>query len=779
MNEPNREKLDKIQYSVRSSQVIYQYGVGGMVDFKDQTLMTAAPEYWRDNELTIIDDERLAKSLHVDMFKMPGTKNNSIIPFVRFPEWYFCPKCNRLKPITLWAKEFRESPYTSYKAKDDEYMIKHMECPKCRQPLVVSRFVVMCEAGHIADFPWISWAHAKNFSGSKEICTFPQMYFKTSATSSGLAGITVECACGAKASLRDAFDPNVFEMLINQYGDKYQFGCSGRHPWKRTRYKGCYQIPKTAQRGSSSVYYPVTVKSLVIPPYSNKITETIAKTEEFQKMTIIMAEQLEEVEDQQERNNIKKNVIEKYSSKIAKEAGIEQDKVYKVLDRRFLQQNEEITPDSIKYKLEEYQALTGRTGIKLDTKGDFQREETNLDDYDIPYLRQISLITKIKEVRAQIGFTRIKPAEKKDSGTDLNQIVNIKDFNTNWYPAYQVFGEGIFIEFDQKIINDWIEKNPEVTSRANCLHNNYKKSFGASSERIITPRFLLLHTISHLLIKQLSYECGYNIASLSERIYSSEQIGDMAGILIYTSDGDSEGTLGGLVRQGRKDTFPSIFKKAIEQATICSNDPVCSLSNGQGRESLNLSACYSCTLIPETCCEEMNILLDRGVVVGTFDNRNMGFYSMQVNSQSKWETTNQHYNTDNIPNPKSENKEIEITKKHNLLIKDYGTSFASYDQVWKTIDDGLNEQETRAVHELKNDKRFDNMELPLYNIAFSLENDCEQYGCDLIWKKSKVCLFTEVNFEEYEKAKLTDFVCFRLGEKELAEKLYNALKGDA
>lgn len=121
---------------------------------------------------------------------------------------------------------------------------------------------------------------------------------------------------------------------------------------------------------------------------------------------------------------------------------------------------------------------------------------------------------------------------------------------------------------------------------------------------------------------------GYLNASLKERIYCSEEADgkEMSGVLIYTACGDSEGTLGGLVRQGRADTFPKIFNKAIENARTCSNDPVCSLSQGQGRDSLNLAACYSCALIPETSCEEFNSFLDRGVVVGTFDNPNLGFF---------------------------------------------------------------------------------------------------------------------------------------------------------
>ena len=101
----------------------------------------------------------------------------------------------------------------------------------------------------------------------------------------------------------------------------------------------------------------------------------------------------------------------------------------------------------------------------------------------------------------------------------------------------------------------------------------------------------------------------------------------MAGIFIYTASGDSEGTLGGLVRQGRPDTFPNIFKKAISSARTCSSDPVCILSHGQGRDALNLAACHACALLPETCCEERNGFLDRGVLIGTYNNKKMGFYS--------------------------------------------------------------------------------------------------------------------------------------------------------
>ena len=209
-------------------------------------------------------------------------------------------------------------------------------------------------------------------------------------------------------------------------------------------------------------------------------------------------------------------------------------------------------------------------------------------------------------------------------------FVDVKDPDTRWYPAYEVRGEGIFIEFNQEDIDNWVETHPAVNERVAILNRNYATSFiGKNHPRTITPKFLMLHTLSHLLISQLSFECGYSIASLSERLYCAEESDgkNMAGIFIYTASGDAEGTLGGLVRQGRPDAFPGILRKAIANAKTCSNDPVCIMSRGQGRDSLNLAACHACGLLPETCCEERNAFLDRGVIVGTYENPGIGFWA--------------------------------------------------------------------------------------------------------------------------------------------------------
>lgn len=313
--------------------------------------------------------------------------------------------------------------------------------------------------------------------------------------------------------------------------------------------------------------------------------------------------------------------------KIAFEIGATESDVEKILKDKWLESSFD-TADvtSVKYRFEEYMALTGEISTSTDSLGDFSRESMPVGEYNIPHIKSISLIDKVRVVNALTGFSRISPAMNKN---DIG-FVSIKKPETRWYPAYEVRGEGIFIEFNQNDIDRWIAKNPEVLQRAKQLNSNYVNSFiGQNHTRQITPKFIMLHTLSHLLITQLSFECGYSIASLSERLYcAEEQDGkEMTGILIYTASGDSEGTLGGLVRQGRSDAFPRIFKKAVTSARACSNDPVCIMSHGQGRDSLNLAACHACGLLPETCCEERNAFLDRGMIAGTFTNREIGFWS--------------------------------------------------------------------------------------------------------------------------------------------------------
>lgn len=184
------------------------------------------------------------------------------------------------------------------------------------------------------------------------------------------------------------------------------------------------------------------------------------------------------------------------------------------------------------------------------------------------------------------------------------------------YPAIEMFGEGIFLRFDEERMQQW-EQVPEVRSRAEVLVKRRSEMLWAHRLDIPEPRFIALHTLAHLLMRRLAFDSGYSSASLQERIYANSGRPDpTAGILIYTAAGDAQGTLGGLARLGTPDKLVPLLIAALDEADVCSNDPVCIESDRQGSSSLNLSACHGCALVSETSCECGNRLLDRQLVLG-------------------------------------------------------------------------------------------------------------------------------------------------------------------
>jgi hypothetical protein len=197
-----------------------------------------------------------------------------------------------------------------------------------------------------------------------------------------------------------------------------------------------------------------------------------------------------------------------------------------------------------------------------------------------------------------------------------------------------VRGEGIFVEFDTGRMDAWMRGTSLIEERIRQLNGKYnqRRADQGQPHRPISPQFVLLHTFAHVVINQLAYECGYGSASLRERLYCdlADSANPMCGVLVYTASGDSEGSMGGLVRQAGQGLFENIVMRAIQKAGWCSSDPVCVESNGQGPENCNLAACHSCCLLPETSCEEGNRLLDRALLVGKPGEPDMGFFSTLI-----------------------------------------------------------------------------------------------------------------------------------------------------
>lgn len=614
-----------------------------MVDFVDQTLMAAAPEFWGRGQ--VIHDERLERVLGVDEFRMPLSADEYAIglPFVRFPEWYFCPSCRRFKSIQEWEVEYKEKNQPNRNRDINEMTVpKCLEC-KGHPQLVPARIISLCEHGHIQDFPWIEWTHYKD---KKPICEKPQLKITTGASSAGLEGIKLECKCSAKTTMKGSFGDDVFSAIVKELEKQgndalaSKFKCRGKVPW-RGKSEKCPDPTsmRTAQRGASNVYFSKVESSIVIPPYSDEITVKIEESSFFDKMI----DALNRATRRNRKEQFLKEEIDEYVVDISKEIHVEVSIVRKIVKRKLdkpkdIDINEFMTKN--KYKAEEYMALNGEIPLVAMNGRDFVIQEMNVDDYKIPQISKVVLVKKMREVRVLTGFTRLNPPDQNiicsDEGDRIEQkslIVSVKKRETNWYPAYEVRGEGIFIEFDESMLEKW-SQNEDVQYRASLINEKYQTMIlkRGYSKRQITPKFLFLHTLAHLLMRQLSFDCGYSSASLRERIYCNDPDEDfkMSGILIYTASGDSEGTLGGLVRQGHPDNLPRVLYSALRNARWCSSDPVCIESKGQGRESMNLSACHACTLVSETSCEEFNVLLDRGLVLGTLRDGDIGFFSNLV-----------------------------------------------------------------------------------------------------------------------------------------------------
>ena len=244
-----------------------------------------------------------------------------------------------------------------------------------------------------------------------------------------------------------------------------------------------------------------------------------------------------------------------------------------------------------------------------------------------PYFSRIVRVVRLREVRALKGFTRINPPGDEDSP----DIAPIAVGDPGWLPAIEVRGEGVFLAFNQETLRPW-EMQDIVEGRAQRVHRawhiEWQERYGEGDPPWrITQRYLLAHTFAHALMRQLTLECGYSTAALRERLYVSDGDDGMAGLLIYTATSDSDGTLGGLQRQGEAHRIERAVEAAVRSMEWCSSDPLCVEGMIAGSDGLSLAACHACVLAPETACEQYNRFLDRALLVGLPDTPEVGFFS--------------------------------------------------------------------------------------------------------------------------------------------------------
>lgn len=244
------------------------------------------------------------------------------------------------------------------------------------------------------------------------------------------------------------------------------------------------------------------------------------------------------------------------------------------------------------------------------------------------HIERIVLVHRLREVIAQVGFTRFEAAGPDiDGELDLGVKSAALTADMSWLPAVENHGEGIFLQFKPDAIDAWL-KRPAVIKRGVALQAGFaiwKRDHEQSSREFPGLPYIMLHSLAHLLLTAVSLECGYPASSLRERVYA---IPGGYGILIYTGSPDAEGTLGGLVQAGREIT--KHLRRAIEMAALCSNDPVCAYHEPaeHDHQPLNGAACHGCLLIAETSCEQRNEYLDRALVMATVESLDAEFFDL-------------------------------------------------------------------------------------------------------------------------------------------------------
>lgn len=594
--------------NLRRGQIITTFGPGAIVNLEAGSFIAMDIDSWpKNDDKNVIYEERLQNRLKVKYFREPPSSESfpKGLPYRRFPKWLFCPKCRVLKTYDKWTVD------------EDRKYLTTPWCPDCRRPLVPMSLLVACRKGHIDEFPWAQWVPHKDASCGSN----PTLKYNTSLAGAGLAGSKIEClSCHKDRSLQGAFSKDAFDTR-----------CTGIKPWSQDAPEPCGERLKTVQRGGSNVYFPKIVSSITIPPFTDTMFDAIKETEAW--TALVSSEGIVEIDD---------TMRDKFIQKIAVEVRQPFDEVKSCIDKI------ESAADDSKvleedYRFDEYNAFHGNYDKKSNSNKDFEVVKGIFSESYADYgIKNIFLVKSLREVRALVGFTRLRPIETdmdlsdeaSDDASELVSLTNRPGKHASWKPAVEVRGEGIFIALDSQKINAWA-KQEQIIERINKLNRNYEDSCKSRKKayKPISAKYVLLHTLSHLLIRQLSYESGYSSASLRERIYSNSLENDtheMQGILIYTAAGDADGTLGGLVRQANPERFSAVLEALKESSHWCANDPLCIESKGQGYESLNLAACYACGLLSETSCEDFNRFLDRAFVAGTHEFQNIGFFDFHL-----------------------------------------------------------------------------------------------------------------------------------------------------
>lgn len=605
---------------VRPSQLLWTYGPGALIDLPSLSVVTLGIDKWEKDRCQPILEARLLAAVRqvlgpqVESLRMPPFQTSDIVdawsaeanigvPVRPFPRWMRCVKCGLLSPYDVGLFEIKENRFRPERTR---FVHKSCRGSKGDQPAkdadaVPARFLLACRDGHLDDFPWHYFVHGGNMS-----CKGTLRFFESGA-SLQTENLWVKCdACVASRSMAHAFGKAGKENLP---------GCRGRHPHLDHFDNECKEEPRVVLLGATNSWFPITLSALAIPQTKDPLSQLIQDGWEY----------FDELESESEVA-----VAVKMLKKGGALPGIDKHSAASIWAAIEAHRTGGV-PDSIgeaDIKGPEWNVLT-EANPPTDYPH-FMSKKVGIPPAFSKHVDRVLLLERLREVNALLGFTRVEAPEATSDLTERPQMAKLSRNKPNWVPANQVHGEGIFIQFDEQALVDW-EALPEVKKVDQMLRGGHT---GWRNSRHLDPdegypgiRYSMLHTLSHLLIRELALECGYNAASIRERVYAdTSDESPQAGILIYTAAADSDGTLGGLVELGKPENLGRLLDLALNRSRICSSDPLCAEHDPVKDRTLHAAACHACCLVAETSCERGNRYLDRSLLMPTLERVAAAFF---------------------------------------------------------------------------------------------------------------------------------------------------------
>lgn len=588
---------------VRRGQVITTYGPGALIDLpKDAAIVGGLDEWPKTTDLDSIAEPRLARKLatltgvaNLSLYAPPAATNDPREPtrgigVWRFPEWFVVQDKNRTR------EHGRSRRLVHRKGLDEKGWFDG-------ERVVPTRFVRACPKGHVDDVDWHGFVH-----GTDSACPRTrQLWLDERGTSGDLADLVVRCECTKSRRLSEAT-----LLELNPLGS-----CRGTRPWLgRYASEDCGMPSRLLIRTASNAYFPQVMSVLSLPDRGSAVETVVGELWDdlqivdgrddlkFLKKKPALAARLEHFDDDE--------VLQKIAEK--KDGRVQERPV------------KQVELDAI---------LAVPEGYADDVPIDPNFHARRLPDHAwrrastlSPGIQSVIQLHRLREVVALIGFTRfeaIMPDIDGEYDTDVKCAQVAEE--PSWFPAVENRGEGVFIQLRSDDVKRWLAR-PAVKNRIDQLRAGHERwtDNRKSKRRFPGGPYILLHTLSHLLIQSFAMRCGYPASSIRERIYAdSDQ--HRYGLLLYTGSPDAEGTLGGLVQQARH--VESHLEQALRLATLCSNDPICAQHEpGESLEErwLHGAACHGCTLIAETSCEMRNDYLDRALVIPALGVNDAAFF---------------------------------------------------------------------------------------------------------------------------------------------------------